>query len=172
MRVDDLDLYLSGDVELSLEPLLNGGDGDLGMRLDRFWRVSHARRRVRAVIEAEESIDTFIAQADARLRVGAREQLSRLQARWRSFEANRRFKAPLNVQEVADHLPEFELEVVELEAIHDGLTGLLVRTQEYSRLFAERHPVSTGSRFQAMRARPQVMARLAVQGRDRLVVVK
>lgn len=96
-----------------------------------------------------------------------------LQARWARFAADRRFKAPLDVQEIADHLPEFELEVAELEAIHDGLTGLLARPDECTMLFAGRHPVSTGSRLQAMRARPRVIQeRPAVSGRDRLVVVK
>ncbi|MCY1382107.1 hypothetical protein D9M69_700910 [compost metagenome] len=95
-----------------------------------------------------------------------------LQARWRRFEENRRFKAPFNAHEVVDHLSAFELELVELEAIHDGLTGLLGRTCDYPVLFAERHPVSTGSRLQAMRARPHVTMRPVIKGRDRLVVIK
>ena len=173
VRVDDLDLYLSGDVELSLEPLLNGGDGALAKRLDTFWRTSYVRRRMEAVSEAEDAIDVHLAQTEARATVSARERLTVLQARWARFAANRRFKTPLDVQEIADHLPEFELEVAELEAIHDGLTGLLARPDECTRLFAERHPVSTGSRLQAMRARPRVIQeRPAVSGRDRLVVVK
>lgn len=172
VRVDDLDLYLSGDVELSLEPLLNGGDGALAKRLDTFWRTSYARRRMEAVSEAEDAIDVYLAQTEARATVSARERLTMLQARWARFVANRRFKTPLDVQEVLCHLPEFEAEVTELAAIHDGLTGLLARTDERTMLFAERHPVSTGSRLQAMRARPQVMERPVVRGRDRLVVVK
>lgn len=173
VRVDDLDLYLSGDVELSLEPLLNGGDGALAKRLDTFWRTSYVRRRMEAVSEAEDAIDVHLAQTEARATVSARERLTVLQARWARFAANRRFKTPLDVQEIADHLPEFELEVAELEAIHDGLTGLLARPDECTRLFAERHPVSTGSRLQAMRARPRVIQeRPVVSGRDRLVVVK
>ncbi len=170
--VDDLDLYLSGDVELSLEPLLNGGDGGLAKRLDTFWRTSYARRRMEAVSEAEDAIDVYLVQADTRATAGARERLTMLQARWARFAANRRFKTPLNVQEVLSHLPEFETEVTELAVIHDGLTGLLVRPDEYAVLFAERYPVTTGSRIQAMRAGSQIIERPVVSGRDRLVVVK
>jgi hypothetical protein len=172
VRVDDLELYLSGDIELSLEPLLNGGDGDLGARLDRFWRVSHVSRRLEAMVEADEAIDTYLSQAEARVPLAGREWLAMLQARWRRFEENRRFKAPFNAHEVVDHLSAFELEVAELEAIHDGLTGLLGRTCEYPVLFAERHPVSTGSRLQAMRARSHITMRPVIKGRDRLVVIK
>jgi len=46
VRVDDLDLYLSGDIELSLEPLLKK-DGRLADRLDLVWRTTHARDLLR-----------------------------------------------------------------------------------------------------------------------------
>ena len=172
VRVDDLDLYLSGDVELCLEPLLNGGDGQLAKRLDTFWRTSYACRRIEAATEAKEAIDVYLAQAEARVPVGAREWLTMLQARWNRFESNRRFAAPVDVLEVANHLPAFEQEIAELATIHDSVTGLLGRADEVASLFGEYHPVSTGSRLQAMRAGSQIMRRSVDRVRDRLTVVK
>lgn len=171
VRVDDVDLYLVGDIELSLEPLLNGGDGGLGERLDRVFRTGHARSLIEAVTEAEAGVECYLGQMAARLDPQAGERLAALQARWRTYLANRRFARPLEVQEVRCHLAALEDEAAELAAIHDGFAGLLARADEYAAVFSELHRSSPGARLQALRSNHEVPARYSVQRRERLRVV-
>lgn len=172
VRVDDVDLYLVGDIELSLDPLLNGGDGGLAERLDLVFRTSHARALIEAVTEAEAGVECYLGQLEARVDPQAGERLERLQTRWRTYLANRRFARPLELKEVRGRLADLEDEAGELAAIHDAFAGLLARTDEYAAVFSELYRASPGARLQVLRSSHQVTERFAVQRREGLRVVK
>lgn len=100
VRVDDVDLYLSGDIELSLEPLLNGGDGRLAERLNLVFHTNYAQALMKAVTAAEEGVECYLEQLQARVDPRAGDRLALLQTRWHQYLANRRFSRPLDVQDV------------------------------------------------------------------------
>jgi len=150
VRVDDLDLYLCGDIELSLEPLLKK-DGRLADRLDLVWRTTHARALIEAAMEAEEAIHCYLGQLQERVDPQAGDRLAVLQTWWRRYLSKERFARPYDVLEVRSDLCAFEDQTAELALVHDGFVGLLARADEYGALFSERLQLAPGARLQALR---------------------
>lgn len=170
VRVDDLDLYLCGDIELSLEPLLNG-DGLLADRLDLVWRTTHARDLIEAATEAEEAIHCYLGQLLERVDPHAGDRLAILQTRWRQYLSHERFVRPYDVRQVRSDLCAFEDQTAELARVHDGFVGLLGRADEYGALFSERHRLAPGVRLQALRGPYRVRSTRLNRPAGRLEVV-
>lgn len=158
LRVEDPEFYFSGEIEVGLEPLLLKGDGELGLRLDRYWCAAYVHRRLAAIGEAEETIEVLIAQRDNRARSDCRAQIDELVLQWTRFQETRRLTTLEGYREALVEPRHFEAEMAELAVIHDGLVGLLTPPQEYAALFADRRKVDTGTRMQAMRPRPLDLA--------------
>lgn len=160
VRVEDDDLYLEGDVEVGLEPLLAP---EVAARLDRFWRVSHVQVMQRAAKEAGEGIESFFRLAEEPGRAWNAERVHDLRLEWRRHVEQRRFTDARDFPDAVADLQGLHAELATLERIHDALAGLVVRADEHAMTFHERHRQTSGTKLQALRAHPLVNPRRAPQ---------
>ncbi|WP_295184277.1 hypothetical protein [uncultured Brevundimonas sp.] len=146
--IDDLTLFVEGDLEIGLAPLLHHDGVDCGDLLVRYWTAHYVMRMGPKLEAAEETVAEGLARA--RDVVGAAERLVKLKARWDAYRAQRDGFAHYTVYGAGADLAAFVDDVSTLEGLHDAVVGLTDPANHGPLTFAQECGLLACTKLQAL----------------------
>lgn len=146
-----------GDIAVDLSPWLDHTDRRLLADIHRQWLSRHIAAVQRACSGAEATIESYLdLSLPQSQRVGARERLSQLQARWDDLRSRLRYSRPSRFHEAMEEPWALYDEVAELEYLHDCVVGLQADPDGVPTLFSELWKEEGPAKLQALGLPPRI----------------